>query len=115
VDNSLFTQTLQKKQEANLIYSGTVIVIFPEKYNETIRYLKQFKEIEVFTSSDDKKQIVTAIETKNHKTLEILCEKIKESDLIVDVSHHYFYFEDEVKRMVEEGNLQETEQMLKEK
>ncbi len=98
-----------------MIYSGTVIATFPEKHGEAIEYLKQFKEVEVFTSSDDKKQIVTAIETENHKTLEILCEKIKESDLIVDVSHHYFYFEDEVKRMIEEGKSQDIEQMLKEK
>jgi len=98
-----------------LIYSGTVITTNPEKHDEIIKYLKQFKEVEVFTSSEDKKQIVTAIETENHKTLEVLCEKIKENNLITEVSHHYFYFEDEVKRMIEEGKMEEIENLITKK
>lgn len=86
-----------------MIYSGSLITIQEGSLEGVLEYLKEFPQLDVYSVSADKKQIVVAIEEENDSTLEDLCSKITLNTDIINIAHHYFHFEDEVDKAINEG------------
>ncbi len=84
-----------------MIYSGSVVYVEPENCGTAKETLKKYEQIEVFAVSDDRKQIVIAIETEGDRELEDLCRELKEYDEILEIAHHIFHFEDEVEEILQ--------------
>ncbi|MGE4317411.1 MAG: chaperone NapD [Deferribacterales bacterium] len=84
-----------------MIYSGSVVYVNPENCDAVKETLKRYDEIEVFAVSDDRKQIVVAIETEGDRELEDLCRELKGYDEILEIAHHIFHFEEEVEEILQ--------------
>ncbi|WP_022851437.1 chaperone NapD [Limisalsivibrio acetivorans] len=85
-----------------MIFAGSIITVNKDMLEEADELLKSYDEIEVYTVSDDY-QAVVAIETKGNKELEALTNELNTHDSIIEISHHYVYFGDEVQRMIDKG------------
>ncbi len=85
-----------------MIFTGSLVNVLPGKLDEALEHLEKFRQVEVFTVSDDKTQIVVAIESESEDTLELLCKTITASPAIITISHHYFNFEEEVESILNE-------------
>lgn len=86
-----------------MIYSGSLISITEGTLEIVKTFLIDFPQLDVYSVSDDKQNIVVAIEEENDETLEDLCKKITSHPDIINIAHHYFHFEDEVDKAVNEG------------
>jgi nitrate reductase NapD len=83
-----------------LIYSGSIVNISPENLEKAKEVLGQYEQIEVFAVSDDKQQIVVAIEVEDDTNLEDLCKEVKQHPEIIDIGHHVFHFEEDVEKIL---------------
>lgn len=83
-----------------MIYSGSVVYVEEKNLDRAKEILKSYDEIEVFAVSDDKTQIIIAIETEDDRTLEELCRNVKENAEIAEIAHHIFHFEDDVEEIL---------------
>lgn len=79
-----------------MIFSGSIIYVDADRLDEAKSFLEKMSEVEVFTVSDDKTQIVVAIEGEDDRDLERVCGEIKKHDAVIEVAHHIFNFEDDV-------------------
>jgi nitrate reductase NapAB chaperone NapD len=88
-----------------MIFTGSLVNVLPDRLDEALEHLEKFEQVEVFTISDDKLQIVVAIEAESEDSLELLCKTITASPAIIAISHHYFNFEEEVESIIKEEKI----------
>jgi nitrate reductase NapD len=79
-----------------MIFSGSVVYVNPENYVKAKEILKFSDNIEVFAVSEDKTQIIIAIEADSEEHLQKICADLRDFPEILEVAHHIFHFEDEV-------------------
>ncbi|MCP5051362.1 MAG: hypothetical protein GY940_29620 [bacterium] len=87
-----------------MIYAGSIIQIMENSADVVKEILRQYPQIEVFTESEDQRQLVVAFEEESSESLEDLCKQLKENEEIIEISHTNFYFGEEVERMMTEEN-----------
>jgi len=84
----------------SMIFAGSIVNIEPENLEAAKEILGGYEQIEVFAVSDDKQQIVIAIEVEDDTNLEDLCKEIKQRKEIIDIGHHVFHFEEDVEKIL---------------
>ncbi|MEF3255575.1 MAG: chaperone NapD [Deferribacterales bacterium] len=82
-----------------MIFTGSLVTYITGRLDDAINYLKKFQQLEIHTVSEDKCGIVVTLEAENEDQLEDICQRIKNHDAIIDISHHYFNFEEEVDKI----------------
>ncbi|MCP4221457.1 MAG: chaperone NapD [bacterium] len=82
-----------------MIYAGSIIAIKEENFEKVKHILSAFPQVQVHTQSDDKCRLVVSIEEESSRTLEALCDQLKEKEEIIEISHTNFFFGDEVEKM----------------
>ncbi|AJF05542.1 chaperone NapD [Geoalkalibacter subterraneus] len=82
-----------------MIIAGSLITIEENSYDEVLEALQAYPEVEFYTASEDGRSLVVVITTENDHTLDDLCQQIKTHPQVLDVSHHYFHFEEEVEEI----------------
>lgn len=86
-----------------MIFSGSLITVKENKLEDVKEFLKSYPQVEIYTSSEDKQNIVVAIEAESDEKLEELCNTLSSNENIINIAHHYFHFEEEVEQ-IEKGN-----------
>lgn len=82
-----------------MILTGSVITCIKGSLLEVVDFLKSFEQIDVHTFDEEKSVVVVTIEEESDSTLDELCKKLQEHPSIIQVSHHYFNFEDEIDKI----------------
>ena len=79
--------------------TGSVILIEPGSDGEVLRALEGFPEVTFQVKSEPGTELVVNFEAEDHETLEGVCERLKERiPQIIDITHIYVNFEEEVER-----------------
>ncbi len=86
-----------------MIFSGSLITVKENKLSDVTEFLKNYPQVEIYTSSEDKQNIVVVIEAEDDEKLEELCETLCTNKDIIHIAHHYLHFEEEVEE-IEKGN-----------
>lgn len=79
-----------------MIYSGSVVYTQAENLEKARTIISAVENIEIFAVSDDKTQIIVAIEADDEEHLKQICAGLREYPEILEVAHHIFHFEDDV-------------------
>lgn len=86
-----------------MIFSGSLITVKKNRLESVEEFLKKYPQVEIYSSSDDRQNIVVAMEAESDEKLEELCQTLSCHDDIINIAHHYFHFEEEVNE-IEKGN-----------
>ncbi|MEC9491624.1 chaperone NapD [Flexistipes sp.] len=86
-----------------MIFSGSLITVKENKLSDVTEFLKNYPQVEIYTSAEDKQNIVVAIEAESDEELEELSKTLNSNENIINIAHHYFHFEEEVEE-IEKGN-----------
>lgn len=86
-----------------MLYCGCIIFVKDNKANNITDFVLSFNEVTLYTISDDGSMMVVTIEAESDKKIEQIIKKLKEHELIIDVSPHYMHFEEEVDRILKTG------------
>lgn len=86
-----------------MLYCGCIIFIKDGNFEAVKEEINKYKEISLFTKSDDNKMIVATIEAESDKEIEKIINELKQNEYIIDISPHYLHFEEEVERILKTG------------
>lgn len=84
-----------------MIYSGSILFVDPELFDDAVKIVSGFPEVEIHAESEDRKQIVVSIETDNDQALDDITRRLKSYDPVIDVGHHIMHFEEDVKDILD--------------
>lgn len=98
-----------------MIYSGSIVTVQPQNLEKAKEVISKFEQFEIHAVSDDKTQIVVSIEALSDKHIEQLCAELKAFEEITEVGHHIFHFEEEVERILENGEKPDLNGFFKSK
>ncbi len=88
-----------------MIITGSALFIEPETHERVIEKLHEFPEVTFQTMSESGTELVVTMEADDHGALEALCNSLKEQiPEIVDVTHIYVNFEEEVEKTISGRN-----------
>ncbi len=80
--------------------TGSVILIEPDSDQEVLQALEGFPEVTFHAKSNSGTELVVNFEADDPKALEDLCERLKKRiHPIIDVTHIYVNFEEEVAKL----------------
>ncbi|MGC8767705.1 chaperone NapD [Calditerrivibrio sp.] len=85
-----------------MILVGSVVTCLKDSTNSVAEVLKDYPNIDIHAIDEKKSNILITIEEESDFKLEELCKKLQEHPFIVQISHHYFNFEEEVDK-IEKG------------
>lgn len=88
-----------------MIITGSAVLIRPGSFPEVIRQFERFPEVTFHAQSESGAELVVNLEAPDSAELEFLCDRLM-SDIpeIVDITHIYINFEDEVEGASKLGN-----------
>lgn len=87
-----------------MLIVGSVVNIIDDMAEKALSILKGYKEIEVYSITEDRRRIIVVFEVEGEKELEKICEELKSHDEIIDIGHHYCNFEEAVEK-IEKGEV----------
>ncbi len=80
-----------------MVITGSAILVEPGADDEVLRALEGFPEVTFQVKSESGTELVVNFEADDHETLEDLCRRLKkEIPRIIDITHIYVNFEEEV-------------------
>jgi nitrate reductase NapAB chaperone NapD len=83
-----------------MVITGSALFIEPGTFETVREKLKAFAQVTYHVCSDSGTELVVNIEADNHNALEELCTELKaEIPEIVDITHIYVNFEEEVEKL----------------
>ncbi|MCX8083804.1 MAG: chaperone NapD [Calditerrivibrio sp.] len=82
-----------------MIISGSVVACIEGSLKEVSDFLLEYPQIKVYAASEEKNSIIIVIEEETDAALQALCKKLQEHPKIIQISHHYFNFEDEIDKI----------------
>jgi len=82
-----------------MIITGSVILIAPGSDEEVLRAIEGFPEVTFQVKSESGTELVVNFEADDNEALESICKKLKDRiPQIVDITHIYVNFEEEVEK-----------------
>ena len=83
-----------------MVITGSAILIEKGSEQRVLERLKDFPEVTFHAASASGTELVVNFEAEGHDVLERLCDRLKnEISQIVDITHLYVNFEEEVEKM----------------
>ncbi|MGA1846271.1 chaperone NapD [Deferribacter abyssi] len=86
-----------------MLYCGCIIFVKDKQFKKVEEVVLKYKEITVYTKSEDNQLLVVTIEAETDKQIEKLINELKQYEYIIDISPHYLHFEEEVERILKTG------------
>jgi nitrate reductase NapAB chaperone NapD len=87
-----------------MVITGSALFIEPASYESVLKQLKEFPEVTFQVVSDSMTELVVNLEAESQGELEDLCDRLKSQIAeILDITHMYINFEDEVEKIVSES------------
>lgn len=86
-----------------MIIAASIIYFQENHYDDLIKLINQYKNIEITNEDKEHGKMVVTIEAENNKDIEDLEEIFHNCDFVIDFTHHAFYFGDEVEKAEETG------------
>lgn len=86
----------------NMILTGSLINFIKGSLHDVLDFLRSYPQIDIHTYDEEKSVIVVTIEEQSDTSLDDLCKQIQSHPSIIQISHHYFNFEEEVDK-IEKG------------
>jgi nitrate reductase NapAB chaperone NapD len=84
-----------------MVITGSAILIEPGSDHAVLERLKEFPQVTYHVKSESGTDLVVNLEAEDHQELEDLCARLlEEIPQIVDITHVYVNFEEEVEKMV---------------
>ncbi|MBI5249728.1 MAG: hypothetical protein HY912_09550 [Desulfomonile tiedjei] len=85
-----------------MVITGSALFIEPGSYETVLERLREFPQVTYRVASDSQTELVINLEAENQGELEDLCGRLKKAiPEIVDITHLYVNFEEEVEKMLE--------------
>ena len=82
-----------------MVITGSVILIEPDSDREVLQALEGFPEVTFQVKSESGTELVVNFEADDNEALESICEKLKARiPKIIDITHIYVNFEEEVEK-----------------
>ena len=86
-----------------MLITGSTIFIEPDSDREVLERLKKFPEVTFHVQSEAGTEMIVNLEADDHQSLERICCEIKERiPQIIEISHIYVNFEEEVEKIARE-------------
>ncbi len=83
-----------------MVITGSALFIEPGTMDAVLEKLRRFHEVTFHVHSESGTELVVNLEADDTTDLESLCSRLKEEiHQIVDITHIYVNFEDEIERM----------------
>ncbi|ADR19777.1 chaperone NapD [Calditerrivibrio nitroreducens] len=82
-----------------MILVGSIVACLKDTTHSVADVLKDYPNIDIHAIDEKKSNIVITIEEESDSKLEELCKKLQEHPCIIQISHHYFNFEEEVDKI----------------
>ncbi len=83
-----------------MVITGSAILVEPGSDRTVLERLKEFPGVTFHVKSESGTELVVNFEAEDHEALERLCARLHEEiPQIVDITHVYVNFEEEVDRM----------------
>lgn len=87
-----------------MVITGTAIFVEPGSFEKVQGELRSFPEVTFCVASESGTELVVNMEADNHYALEELCGRLKARiPEIIDITHVYVNFEEEVEKLVRGG------------
>ncbi|AFM26765.1 chaperone NapD [Desulfomonile tiedjei] len=84
-----------------MVITGSALFIEPGSYESVLKQLEEFPQVTVQAVSDLRTELVVNLEAESQGELEDLCDRLKSQIVeILDITHMYINFEDEVEKIV---------------
>lgn len=88
-----------------MIIAASVLYFDEKKYDEVLKLLKKYKNIETHQQDIEQGKIVITIEAENNKDIEDIEKDFREKKFIIDLAHFAFHFGDEVEKVLSGGEV----------
>jgi nitrate reductase NapAB chaperone NapD len=83
-----------------MVITGSAILVEKGSRQRVLERLEDFPEVTFHVASESGTELVVNFEAEDHDALERLCDRLKdEIPQIVDITHLYVNFEEEVEKM----------------
>jgi nitrate reductase NapAB chaperone NapD len=93
-----------------MIITGSALFVVPGTQEKVLEKLREFPEVTFQAKSEAGSELVVTMEADDHGALEALCNFLKEQiPEIIDVTHIYVNFEEEVEKMISKTNERQEE------
>jgi nitrate reductase NapAB chaperone NapD len=90
-----------------MVITGSALFVEPGTHERVIEKLRRFPEVTFQAKSESGAELVVNLEVDDQGALEALCNSLKEEiPEIIDVTHIYVNFEEEVEKMLD-GRIDE--------
>ncbi len=83
-----------------MIIAASVLYFDEKKYDEVLKLLEKYDNIETHQQDIENGKMVITIEAENNKAIEYI-----EQDFIVDLAHFAFHFGEEVEKVLAGGKV----------
>ena len=88
-----------------MIIAASVLYFDEKKYDEVLKLLKKYKNIETHQQDIEQGKIVITIEAENNKDIEDIEKDFREKKFIIDLAHFASHFGDEVEKVLSGGEI----------
>ena len=88
-----------------MIIAASVLYFDEKKYDEVLKLLKKYDNIETHQEDKDNGKLVITIEAENNKAIEDIEQDFKQYDFIIDLAHFAFHFGEEVEKVLAGGEV----------
>lgn len=88
-----------------MIIAASVLYFDEKKYDEVLKLLKKYDNIETHQEDIDNGKLVITIEAENNKAIEDIEQDFKQYDFIIDLAHFAFHFGEEVEKVLAGGEV----------
>ena len=88
-----------------MIIAASVLYFDEKKYDEVLKLLKKYKNIETHQQDIENGKMVITIEAENNKDIEDIEQDFREKDFIIDLAHFAFHFGEEIENVLAGGEV----------
>lgn len=88
-----------------MIIAASVLYFDEKKYDEVLKLLKKYDNIETHQQDIEHGKIVITIEAENNKEIEDIEQDFREKDFIIDLAHFAFHFGEEMEKVLAGGQV----------
>ena len=88
-----------------MIIAASVLYFDEKKYDEVLKLLKKYDNIETHQEDKYNGKLVITIEAENNKAIEDIEQDFKSHDFIIDLAHFAFHFGEEVEKVLAGGEV----------
>ncbi len=83
-----------------MVFTASVVYIDEKRSSYALEFLQSIKNVEIYEKDLSKGKIVIVIEAEDNIETEKIEKIIRENDVVIDIDHYAFHFEEEVDALI---------------